>query len=423
MRVDFRNKTVQIWVMAFIILVFVVAVSAYILESSTIPIREIKGTPLISEDCPEFKQPDLILIKNNNQPPITQIANYMNVTDPVEYGKKNHIALSDKPDELKSKDNKTLELETSNSHANVITKVVYVEKKHNRMGSFGFDQMVESGFVNQDDFAVSVYRMHTWIPEPNPETKQTKGDDNYNHQYDQLQGDIDALASGLNKSELEKQRSTRKKYYAESMKSSENVYLKSCRIQPPRYSLPIGTIIKCTLLSAINTENPGNWIVNARVTKSVYGGTRVGNTWLAIPAETKIILSYSFEINYGNHSVPATANMLIFPDESFMEIPGFPAVELSGTLGLSGKVNNRWPRIISVAGITSFLGYIPMKIAESWEEGSASRHVALGVSQGVNQAGNRLLNREIVPPTLNIKENKEFGVYCNKIMTFEYPYE
>jgi Type IV secretory pathway, VirB10 components len=137
----------------------------------------------------------------------------------------------------------------------------------------------------------------------------------------------------------------------------------------------------------------------------------------------KIILSYSFEINYGNHSVPATANMLIFPDESFMEIPGFPAVELSGTLGLSGKVNNRWPRIISVAGITSFLGYIPMKIAESWEEGSASRHVALGVSQGVNQAGNRLLNREIVPPTLNIKENKEFGVYCNKIMTFEYPYE
>jgi hypothetical protein len=33
------------------------------------------------------------------------------------------------------------------------------------------------------------------------------------------------------------------------------------------------------------------------------------------------------------------------------------------------------------------------------------------------------LNREIVPPTLRVKENKEFGVYCNKIVVFEGEYE
>ncbi|KPA14553.1 Bacterial conjugation TrbI-like protein [Candidatus Magnetomorum sp. HK-1] len=418
MRIDFKNKTVQIWLMAIIILVFVVGVSAYILESSTVPITEIKGQPLISQSCPEFKAPDIITIKKK-EPPITQIANYINVPDPIEYRKSSQIALLGEP---KSKDDDVKTSETAISQPKIITKVVDIDKTGKHMGHL--EQMVAAnkGIDGGGGDSYSVYKMFTWIPEPKPDKNQSKNHEE-RYKYDQLQGDIDALTSGFNTSEIEKQRETRKRYYTEAMQSSENVYLKSCRIKPPKYSLPVGTIIKCRLLSAINTENPGNWIVNARVTKPVYGGTRVGESWLAIPAETKIILSYSFEINYGNHSVPATGNMIIFPDESFMEIPGFPAVEISGTVGLSGKVNNRWPRIITVAGITSFLGYIPMKIAENWEEESASRNVALGVSQGVNQAGNRILNREIVPPTLNIKENKEFGVYCNKIMVFETPYE
>jgi len=417
MRIDFKSKTVQIWLTIFIILIFVFSVSAYILESSTVPITEIKGHPVLSQDCPEFNPPDIITIEKK-KPPITQIAHYIKFPDPVEYGKSTQIALSDTP---KVKDDKMETPETAISQPEVITKIVYVEKTGKHMGNL--EQLANRGVDSVGGiYSSSVYKMFTWIPEPNPDKNQRKNDKETS-QYDQLQGDINALASGLNTSEVEKQRQTRKRYYAEAMKSSENVYLKSCRIQPPKYSLPVGTIIKCRLISAINTENPGDWIVNARVTKPVYGGTRVGESWLAIPAETKIILSYSFEINYGNHSVPATANMLIFPDESFMEIPGFPAVEISGTVGLSGKVNNRWPRIITVAGITSFLGYIPMKIAENWEEESASRNVALGVSQGVNQAGNRLLNREIVPPTLNINENKAFGVYCNKIMVFDSPYE
>ena len=417
MRIDFRNKTFQIWLMAFIILSFVVGVSAYILESSTVPITDIKGKPLISEDCPEFKPPIVITAIKEHKSPITQIANYVNVPDPVEYGKANQVPL---PDDQTIKNDDTESFETETSQPKVITKVVYVKTNGKHMGDL--ERLRENKKVTTGAYPYSVYKMHTWIPDRKTD-KQSKGHEKDSHKYNQLQNEIDALASGFNTSEVDKQRETRKRYYAEAKKSSENVYLKSCRIQPPKFSLPVGTIIKCKLLSAINTENPGNWIVNAKVTKPVYGGTRVGESWLAIPSETKIILSYSFEINYGNHSVPATANMLIFPDESFMEIPGFPAVEISGTVGLSGKVNNRWPRIITVAGITSFFGYIPMKIAESWEEDSASRHVALGVSQGVNQAGNRILNREIVPPTLNIKENKEFGVYCNKIMIFEEPYE
>ncbi|KPA19474.1 Bacterial conjugation TrbI-like protein, partial [Candidatus Magnetomorum sp. HK-1] len=342
---------------------------------------------------------------------ITQLTNYIKVPDPVEYGKINQIALLD--DDSKLKNDIKIPV-TATSQANV-------NGKHKHMGNLEQIQIGNRNIIKEVDYN-SIYKMHTWIPESNIDKSQ-ENKNQENHKYDQLQGNIDALTSGLNTSEVEKQRDTRKKYYASAIKSTENVYLKSSRIQAPKYSLPVGTIIKCRLLSAIDTENPGSWIVNARVTKAVYGGTRIGQTWLAIPAETKIILSYSFEINYGNHSVPATANMLIFPDESFMEIPGFPAVEISGTVGLSGKVNNRWPRILTVAGITSFLGYIPMKMAENWEEDSASRHVALGVSQGVNQAGNRILNREIVPPTLSIKENKEFGVYCNKIMIFESPYE
>jgi Type IV secretory pathway, VirB10 components len=345
-------------------LIFVVCVSAYIVSSSTVAISEIKAEPLLTGDCPEFRQPEIIEIKNK-QAPITQIANYVNIPDPVEYGKQNQTLI-----EPEIKDEEIEAPEKAISQAKIITKVIY-EQRQTRLAKQKVEQF-------------SSYQMFTWIPESKQSKNQSKES---KEEYNQLQGDIDAITAGFNTSEIEKQRETRKKYYAEAMKASENVYLKSCRIQAPEYSLPIGTIIKCRLLSAISTENPGDWIVNAKVTKPVYGGHKVGETWLAIPAETKIILSYSFEINYGNHSVPATANMLIFPDESFMQIPGFPAVELSGVVGLSGKVNNRWPRIITVAGITSFLGYIPMRIAENWEEQSASRHVALGVSQGVNQAG------------------------------------
>ena len=90
MRIDFKSKTVQIWLMAFIILVFVVGVSAYILESSTVPFTEIKGQPVMAQSCPEFKPPAIIAIEKK-EPPITQIANYINVPDPIKYGKSSQI--------------------------------------------------------------------------------------------------------------------------------------------------------------------------------------------------------------------------------------------------------------------------------------------------------------------------------------------
>jgi len=394
MKINFKRQGVQIWLMSAITLLFVVCVSAYIVSSSTVSINEIKAMPLQSEDCPEFETPKIITVK---QAPITQLANLMNVPDPIEYGKHNHIVPESQFNEIER------------PQENGITNV-YIEQEENSE-----QETVTHKKIEQQ----SSYQMITWIPNTENNTRQVS---NKAERNNELENEIDLLRSGFT-SEVEKQRSARKKYYADAMKSSEEVYLKSSRIQAPKYSLPVGTIINCRLLSSISTENPGDWIVNAKVTKPVYGGHRASETWLAIPAETRIILSYSFDINYGNHSVPATANMLIFPDESFMEIPGFPAIELSGSVGLSGRVNNRWPRIITVAGITSFLGYIPMKIAESWEEQSASRHIALGVSQGVNQAGSHLLNREIVPPTLTIKENKEFGVYCNKMMVFDASYK
>ncbi|KPA15144.1 type IV secretion system protein, partial [Candidatus Magnetomorum sp. HK-1] len=86
MKIDLKSKTVQIWLTIFILLVFVVGVSAYILEGSSIPTTDIKGNPLISEDCPEFNPPNIISIENNKAP-ITQLTNYIKVPDPVEYGK------------------------------------------------------------------------------------------------------------------------------------------------------------------------------------------------------------------------------------------------------------------------------------------------------------------------------------------------
>jgi len=172
-------------------------------------------------------------------------------------------------DEPVSKDN---DIQTERSQPKIITKVVYVEKNGKHMGNL---EQIAKKTVAKDVDSYSVYKMYTWIPDPKPHKNQSK-DHKKDNKYDQLQSDIDTLASGFNTSELEKQSETRKSYYAEANKSSENVYLKSSRIQPPKYSLPVGTIIKCRLLSAINTENPGNWIVNARVTKPIYGGTRVG---------------------------------------------------------------------------------------------------------------------------------------------------
>ena len=122
----------------------------------------------------------------------SQIANYVNIPDPVEYGKQNQVLV-----EPEIKDKEIEACETASSQAKIISKVIYEQRQ-----TKSFKQKVEQ---------YSSYQMFTWIPESKQSKNQSKES---KEEYNQLQGDIDAITAGFNTSEIEKQRETRKKYYA-----------------------------------------------------------------------------------------------------------------------------------------------------------------------------------------------------------------
>ena len=163
------------------------------------------------------------------------------------------------------------------------------------------------------------------------------------------------------------------------------------------YQVMTGTLIPASLVTGINSDLPG--VIVAQVTQPVYD-TVTGNH-LLIPQGSRLIGRYQSEVSFGQDRALVTWSRIIFPDGSSVVISA-PGADVQGYAGLADRTDHHWGRVFAAAGLATLLG-IGAELGAS-DEGDIERAIRRGTGDTVNQAGQRVVDRNLgVQPTIKVR--------------------
>jgi type IV secretion system protein TrbI len=209
----------------------------------------------------------------------------------------------------------------------------------------------------------------------------------------------------------------RKNDFFSSGAGDEKEYV-SKSIQGPlsRYEIKAGSVIPVLLVTAINSDLPGN--VVAMVSEDVYD-TRTGD-YLLIPKGTRVLGRYDSMVSYGQNRVQVNWNRLIRPDGSSIVLDNMPGVDLAGNSGYKDKVDNHFDRLAGGVILSSLLSVGATVSQGTYTDESSmtlQQRMAANVGENINSAGSQITRKNLdIQPTLKILAGKKVNVLVNKDM-------
>lgn len=184
------------------------------------------------------------------------------------------------------------------------------------------------------------------------------------------------------------------------------------------YEVKAGTLIPAVLVTAINTDLPGDAV--ARVTRNVYDSRTF--THLLIPRGATLYGTYNALVSNGQNRAQVIWQRLIMPNGRSIELDGMPAVDDEGKTGVKDKVDHHFDRIIFgtfVSALTALTGNLARGDDSTFGLGDA---VGDTVAQEASRVGQRIVEREMsVQPTITIRAGKTLRVLVNRDIVLE-PY-
>jgi len=196
----------------------------------------------------------------------------------------------------------------------------------------------------------------------------------------------------------------------------------SAELQTPQspYQLMAGTVIPAALLTAVNSDLPGQVI--ASVTEQVYDSVTGRN--LLIPQGSRLIGQYDSQIAYGQRRVLLVWTRLIRPDGSSLVLDRLPATDAAGQAGVEDAVDWHWRRIVAGAALSTLVGVGAELAAPNRSDADGRIVIATreSVQETVNQVGQQVTRRNLdLQPTLTVRAGFPVRVMVGKDLTLE-PY-
>ena len=179
-------------------------------------------------------------------------------------------------------------------------------------------------------------------------------------------------------------------------------------------ALWIGTVIPAVLLTAVNTDLPGNII--ARVTQNIYD-SRTGRN-LLVPQGTLLVAQYNSSVSYSQRRVQIVWDILIRPDGYQVELEGMNGVDPQGMAGIKAAYRENWFEYVKAAGIITLFSIANAKLTEEVAQ-RASDEMATAVvtsnAEFVRDIGGNLISRALeIQPTLTVANGERINVMLNK---------
>jgi type IV secretory pathway VirB10-like protein len=179
-------------------------------------------------------------------------------------------------------------------------------------------------------------------------------------------------------------------------------------------ALWIGTVIPGILVTAVNTDLPGEII--ARVTQHVYD-SRTGSS-LLIPQGSLLVARYNSSVSYAQHRVQIVWDTLIRPDGFFLDLGGMNGVDKKGMAGQEAVYHENWFEYLKAAGIITMFSVANSRMTEEaakYTDESTAAGVARSNAEFVNQMGSNIVARAMnVQPALTVDSGTLINIMLNK---------
>jgi type IV secretory pathway VirB10-like protein len=179
-------------------------------------------------------------------------------------------------------------------------------------------------------------------------------------------------------------------------------------------ALWIGTVIPAVLVTAINTDLPGNVI--ARVTQNVYD-SRTGKN-LLVPQGTLLVAQYNSSISFSQRRVQVVWDIMIRPDGYQVELEGMNGVDPQGMAGIMAQYKENWFEYVKAAGIISLFSVANAKLTEEVASRTSDEMAGAVVTSNAefirNIGGNLVSRATDIQPTLTVSSGERINVMLNK---------
>lgn len=190
------------------------------------------------------------------------------------------------------------------------------------------------------------------------------------------------------------------------------------------YTLRAGTVIPGLLLTAINSDLPGDLV--GQVSRDVYD-SRVERT-LLVPKGSRLIGTYDNQIAAGEGRLLVAWTRLILPDGRSMRLPGLALKDPQGQTGAKDQVDTHWQRVFGKAlllsAISAGVQLSQPRQTSVFAPPSPGQVAAGALGQELSNVALEVLRRGMdVLPTITIRQGQPFNVFLNGDLVFDGPYE
>jgi len=188
------------------------------------------------------------------------------------------------------------------------------------------------------------------------------------------------------------------------------------------WEVKAGTIIPAALITAINSDLPGEVI--AQVTEPVYDHA-TGRTVL-IPQGSRLIGQYDSQVAYGQERALIAWNRVIMPNGRSINIGSMSGADLTGASGLRDRVNDHFGQLAKGILLSTLfsVGAASAQDASARSSGGLVINSAgSGVANNAQEVGQRITDRDLGrQPTITVRAGWPLRVLVNKDMILA-PYQ
>ena len=182
----------------------------------------------------------------------------------------------------------------------------------------------------------------------------------------------------------------------------------------PANTVTQGTMIQAVLETAIDStlEGPIRGVVTTDVVS--YDGSRI-----LIPRGSKLIGSYSADVETGQNRLLVAWERIIMPDNQSVQISSFGGDAL-GRSGTTGKVNSHFFKRFGAAALISTISAIPSLLEDEDSGGGVTistggTDAATGVADALGGATDAAIGKYIsIPPTITVAQGTRVTVMVDR---------
>ena len=193
-------------------------------------------------------------------------------------------------------------------------------------------------------------------------------------------------------------------------------YLSKPLLNPiSKFELKAGSIIPGALVTAINTDLPGEVI--GQVTQNIYD-TATGN-YLLIPQGSKLLGKYQSLVTNGQNRALVVWQRLMYPNGNSIVLDGMPGTDEAGQAGLQDRVDYHLNKLAQATALSTAIAYAGnlARNPQSTSGYGGSDVIGDAVAQQANRIGEKIIGQELdVQPTITIRAGWPLRVLVNKDM-------